>query len=190
MLGVALSAKFSVAFSPEVVEGLNVTMTVQLPPATTWDAVEHVLVEMLKSAPLAPVIFGLLVKFSAPLPVFMRVAVIGALVTPCVTLPKGRDPGRLTTGAVPVPVSMTLCMLPTTPLLLSVKLIVAFSAVAVEGVKVSTTTQLEPMVTGEAVEQVVIATTMLKSAAFAPMTAGVLEKVSDALPVFMRVTVI
>lgn len=82
VLGVALSEKLREAFSVVVVEGLKVTMTVQLPPATTGLAVVQLLKVMLKSAELVPVIPGALVKFSEPFPMFIRVTVMGELVTP------------------------------------------------------------------------------------------------------------
>ncbi len=50
------------------------------------------------------------------------------------------------------------------------------------------TVQFPPIATGDAVEQV--SAVIAKSAAFAPVTAGLLLKVSDALPVFISVTVI
>jgi len=104
-----------------------------------------------------------------------------------VTLPNGRDAGKLTTGAVPVPVSVTLCVF---GVALSAKFSDAFSARAVEGVKVSATTQLAFAATGDAVEHVVIPATIVKSAAFVPISDGLLVKESWAFPVFIRVTVI
>ena len=49
---------------------------------------------------------------------------------------------RLTPGAVPVPVKLTLCVLPATLLLLSVMVTCADSALVVEGVKVTLIVQL------------------------------------------------
>ncbi len=107
VLGVALSVKLRDANSAEVVEGLNVSVTVQLPPAATGDPVTHVAPVMTKSAAFAPETLGLLVKFRGAAPVFISVTVIGPVVTPCMAGPKGRLPGRVTLGAVPVPVSET-----------------------------------------------------------------------------------
>jgi len=180
-----LSEKPNDADSIEAVEGLNVTMTVQLPPATTGVATEQVVAVMAKSAAFVPDTDGAAVKFRGAVPVFISVTVIAALVTPCDCVPNGKLAGRVTAGAVPVPVSETVWGLGTA---LSAKLRDAFSAALVEGLNVRVTVQLEPAATGEAVEQV--AAVIAKSAAFVPVTLGLLVNVSDALPVFISVTVI
>ena len=93
----------------------------------------------------------------------------------------------MTTGAgaaVPVPVSGTVCEL---GVALSEKLSVAFSIVVVDGLKVSTTAQLPPAVTGDVLEHV--ADTIVKSAAFGPEIDGLLLKRREPVPVFMSVTV-
>src|SRR5208282_827219 len=71
-LGVALSAKFSDALSMDAVEGLNVSVTVQLAPAATAFAVEQVAPVMAKSAAFAPERPGLLEKLSEALPTFIN----------------------------------------------------------------------------------------------------------------------
>ncbi len=104
-----MSAKLSAALSPAAVDGLNVIVTVQLPPEATGAAVEQVEAAVLvKSAAFAPVMLGLDVKVSDAFPVFISVTVITALVIPSDCGPNGRVPGRLTAGAVPVPVSETV----------------------------------------------------------------------------------
>ena len=103
-----MSAKLREALSADVVEGLNVRVTVQLPPATTGDPVAQVIEVMGKSALFGPVRLGLLVKLSDPLPVFISVTVIAPLVVPWGTEPNGSLPGSVTMGAVPVPVSETV----------------------------------------------------------------------------------
>ena len=84
-LPVALSAIASVADSAAVIEGLNVMLTVQLDPAGTLPPALHVLVlTIVKSAAFAPVmVMPLALIFSAALPVFASVSVIGPLVVPC-----------------------------------------------------------------------------------------------------------
>jgi hypothetical protein len=184
VLGVALSAKFSDADSADVVEGLNVSVTVQLPPATTGVPTAQLAAVILKSALLMPETAGALVKFSEAVPVFIRVIITGALVTPCVTDPNPRLAGKLTAGAVPVPLRATLCEGGEA---LSAKFSVALSAPVIEGVKASVTLQLPLAATWFAVEQVL--ETMVKSPAFVPITTGLLVNVSGALPAFNRVTI-
>jgi hypothetical protein len=184
VLGVALSAKFSDADSADVVEGLNVSVTVQLPPATTGVPTAQLAAVILKSALLMPETAGALVKFSEAVPVFIRVIIAGALVTPCVTDPNPRLAGKLTAGAVPVPLRATLWE---AGVALSAKFNVALSAAAVEGENVSVTVQLPPAATGDAVEQV--AEAIAKSDAFVPVTLGLLVNVRAAVPVFIRVTI-
>ncbi len=106
--GVALSAKLSDADSAAKVEGLNVIVTVQLPPAATWFTVEQVMELIAKSAAFAPVTVGLLEKMSGPVPVFISVIGNGALVAPWGTEPNGPLAGSVTAGAVPIPVSATV----------------------------------------------------------------------------------
>jgi hypothetical protein len=96
----ALSAKVSEALSAAIVDGLKVSITVQVAPAATMLAVEQVELVMTKSAAFAPVTAGLLVKVSGPPPVFFSVTVMTGLVPPCGTEPKAALAGRLTTGGV------------------------------------------------------------------------------------------
>jgi len=96
-----------VAFSAAAVDGLNVRVTVQLPPAATGAAVEQVAAVLVKSAAFAPETTGLDVKLSGAVPVFISVTVIPGLVVPSSCGANGRLAGRVTAGAVPVPVSAT-----------------------------------------------------------------------------------
>ena len=185
--GVALSAKFNVALSPTAFEGENVSVTAQLAPAATGDAVEHVLDTIPKSAAFGPVNVGLLVNVSGKLPEFISITTICALVDPFGTAPNAKLAGRLTIGAgtlVPVPLSGTLCGL---GVALSAKFSEAFSIAAVDGLNVIVTVQLVPAFTGEAVEQV--ADTIAKSAALVPEIVGLLLKINEPVPVFISVTV-
>jgi len=83
----------------DMVEGVNVSVTVQAALTATWFAVEHVAPVMAKSPAFAPERDGLREKVSDAVPVFVNVTVIGALVTPSVIGPNGKLAGRLTTGA-------------------------------------------------------------------------------------------
>jgi hypothetical protein len=182
-----LSVKFNAAISPVVVAGLKVTITLQLLPAVTGFAVEQAEEEIAKSPAFGPLIDGLAENTSEALPVFIKVTVMGALVTPCGSAPKARLSGKDTTGAVPVPVSVTVWLL-VRALLLSAKLRMALSAAAVEGVNVTVTVQLLPAATGLAVEQV--EAVIAKSAILVPDTEGLLLNVSGPVPVFMTVSII
>lgn len=95
--------KFNDAVSMDAVEGLNVIVTVQLPPATTEFRVEQVAEVIVKSPGFDPgrPMAGATVKLSARFPVFIRVTVWDALVTPCWTEPNGTLAGRLTIGWPP-----------------------------------------------------------------------------------------
>jgi len=166
------------------VEGVKVSVTVQLPSAATGLGTVHVFAIMLKSAASAPATAGGLLKVSGKFPEFIRVTVMDGLVTPCVTEPKGRLIGRLTTGSPPVPVRETLCGLFAA---LSVNFNEADSAPPVDGVNTTPTAQLPVTGTGFATRQVLEA--IAKSAAFAPVTAGALVKVSVALPMLISVAV-
>jgi hypothetical protein len=164
-----------------------VSVTVQVILTGTWLAVEQVLDMMVKSAAFAPERLGLLVKVSGTVPVFVSVTTTGPLpgLGKSRKEPNGTLAGKVT-GGMPVPTSDTLCVLGEA---LSAKLSEAFSAAPVEGVNVRVTTQLIPAATGVEVEQVVDPATIAKSAALVPVMPGLLEKVREPVPVFVRVTI-
>ena len=88
-----------------VEEGVKVTVIKQLPPTATL--VPQVFV-CAKSAAFVPVIV-MLVMTSIAEPVFCRVVLSGALVTPVAVEGKVRDAGlKLTAAAVPTPLTGTL----------------------------------------------------------------------------------
>ncbi len=158
------------------------------PPAATGVAVEQVEAAVLvKSAAFAPVTLGLDVKVSCPVPVFSNVTVVAALVVPSGCGPNGTLAGRLTAGAVPVPVSGTVWGL---GVALSARLREALSAPEVVGLKVTVTMQVVPGATDTAVEQVVEPATITKSIAFVPVIDGLLAKFRALEPMFVSVTVI
>ena len=83
--------------------GENVTPTVQLAPAAML--VPQVLLAIAK-----PALATMLEKFRATLPRFVRVTVLAALVLPTATVPKFKLLEENVTGALPVPVRLTVCV--------------------------------------------------------------------------------
>jgi len=82
-----------------------------------------------------------------------------------------------------VPLKLTVCMLPATPLLLSVMVSVPVSGPVAVGVNVTLITQLALAATGALVPQVVPLAAIAKS----PVTAMPV-KVKDAVPLLVSVT--
>jgi len=111
--GVALSAKSSEAVSAALVEGVNVSVTMHVPPfGATPVPATHVFVVIAKSAALAPESWGAAVKLRATLPGFVRVTVMAALVVNCGTLLNARFIGRPAAAPRPEPLRGTACGLP------------------------------------------------------------------------------
>ena len=135
----ALSLMVSEALRAEIACGVNVTLIVQLPFGNT--VLAQVVVSA-KSPAFVPVIETLTpVKFVFP--VLVRVTTCTGLVVPCAWLPKVILVGaRLTPGPLPVPVRLTVCVLPATLLVLSVMVSVAVRLPGPEGVKVTLIVQL------------------------------------------------
>ena len=128
---------------PEAV-GVNVTLMVQLAPATT----ELPQVLVCAKSPLFVPVTTMLVRLSEALPVFESVTVCAVLVVPTVWLVKvSEEAERLTTGAeaaAPVPVRLTDCGLPEA---LSVMLKVPVRIPEAVGVNVTLMVQLAPAAT-------------------------------------------
>jgi hypothetical protein len=123
---------------PEAV-GVNVTLIVQVPFATTVPP--HVLV-WAKSPALAPVT-AMLVMLRLAFPVLLRVTPRDALVVSRDWLPKGKVRAeRLMAGPMPVPDRLTDCWLPATLLLLSVMFKEAVRLPVAVGVNVTLIVQL------------------------------------------------
>jgi len=140
-LPLALSVMLTEAVRVPGAEGVNLTLIVQLPPAAT--ELPHVLV-CAKSLAFVPVT-ARLVMLKLAFPVLLRVMGCTALVVPRVWLPKVRLVAvRLTTGAVPVPVRLTVCGL---PLALSVMLTEAVRVPGAVGVNLTLIVQLPPAAT-------------------------------------------
>jgi hypothetical protein len=121
---------------------------------------------------------------SPAVPVFLTVMVCAALLVPCVWLPKSSEVGVSVTigarGAVPVPVSATVCG---EPLALSATESVAAKLAVEAGVKEIEMVQLEPA--ASELPQLLV---WLKSLGFAPPIV-IPEIDSVALPVFLSVAV-
>jgi hypothetical protein len=169
-------AKF--ADSTAATVGRYATLTVQVAPAATL--LPHEFAVIRKHPALAPVVATELIA-NGPVPVFLTVIVLLALVVFSFCVPKARLAGeRLTTGAVPVPLSATDCGDPAASSVISRLAVLLPTAV---GLNVTTTVRLAP--TAMLGPQLF---TKLKSPAFAPPI--VIELISKAaVPVFFTVMV-
>jgi hypothetical protein len=116
-------------------EGVNFVVIVQLPPATTDDPQLFVCEKFEAFAP----VMVMLDMVSTPVPVFCRVVISGALVTPVAVLGKVREVGLRLTAELPVPVPNrdTVCGELGA---VSVKNMVELKEPVVDGVKVTLTT--------------------------------------------------
>ena len=155
--------------------GVNVTAIVQVLPAATGVEVEQVVPVPKAKSPLAINA----VMFRELIPVLVKVTDCAAAVVPTTVLPKVRFDGvSVTPGAVPEPLSVTICVPPpasseivTTPVRMPLLV----------GVKVTAIVQLLPTAIGVEVEQVV-----LVPRAKSPLAANAVI-VSGLLPVFVSV---
>jgi hypothetical protein len=95
------------------------------------------------------------------------------------------DGERLTPGPVPVPIKLTLCVLPATLLALSVIVTAADSALVVVGVKVTLIVQVPPFAATE-LPHVLLAFGPPKSLELVPVI-WMLVTDRAAFPVFVRV---
>jgi hypothetical protein len=187
------SVNVSVAVLVPTAVGVNVTLQVQLPlEAATLEPLVQVVppAAMAKSPELAPVIVTV-AKWSAVVPVFVSVPPIGALVV--LTACAGNETvggASTTTGAVPVPVSATVCVDPAVAPLSSVNVSVAVREPSAVGVNFTLHVQLAVAATvtgvGRPVAQLVPAATIEKSDAFAPEIATAVM-FSTSVPVLLRV---
>ena len=182
----SLSAMARVAEHVRAAVGLNARLIVQLPKPATLPRATHVELDRIaKSSAFVPVgarganLTTLRLEIlSGALPRFVNVTVFSELLpTGCV--PKLRDVAeRLTAVPVPVPVRLTGCVLPATPLLLSVMVSVPVSGPVAVGEKVTLIVQ-EPL-----------AATLLPQLLVSPklVLVAMLAIVRAALPVLLRVT--
>jgi hypothetical protein len=112
-LVVALSLSVRVPVRVPVAVGVNVTLMVQVPPlAATGVLVLQVVLAMAKS----PEIAGAALNTKPPSPLFVTVTVCAVLVVLIGCDAKVNDVGfSPTVGAVPVPLSATVCVATTVP---------------------------------------------------------------------------
>lgn len=138
----ALSLKDRLPDAAPAAVGVNVIATVHFPAAATGVEVEQVVPELeMANAPVT--LISLKVRFA--LPVLVTVTVWGLLVVPSVWAEKVSDVGdKLTVAPEPVPLRITVCVLPATPLLLSVMVSVPAIGPVVSGIKPTGMTQLLP----------------------------------------------
>lgn len=112
VVGLALSARVSVADSAPFVLGLKVRLTEQvLEAASVVPLVQLAPEAMAKSAAFGPLRAGAALKVKSALPVFVAVTVMALLVSPTVWLPKLTLGGASETpAATPVPLSAMVCV--------------------------------------------------------------------------------
>jgi hypothetical protein len=127
----ALSVKISVPVAAPVAVGVKVTFTEHFAPALRL--APQVLLETANGP-----VTAMLAKVNAALWAFVRVTLFAELVLPTAVLPKLRLATESVTGAVPLPLSETVCGL---VIALSLKVSVPAAAPTPVGVKVTPTVQ-------------------------------------------------
>jgi hypothetical protein len=169
-----LSVMVSVPVKEPPLVGEKVTLIVQEPPAAT------LLPQLLVCAKLA--LAAMPATESAALPVLDKVTVCELVEEFTMVAAKVSEAGEMPArgaGVVPVPVKLTVWVLPVAPLLLSVMVSVPVRVPAALGVKVTLMVQEPPAVT---------LLPQLLASEKSPLMA-MLATVSTALPVLLRVTV-
>ena len=155
-LPTALSVKVRLPVAAPAAVGEKVTATVQDPLAATGVEVEQVVPVVAR--PKGPVMtIALMVRLVLPLFVSVTVCALLLVPTNCPAKAGGVDRLTVDTDAVPVPLTLTVCVLGT-PLLLSVIVTVPAWAPAVVGSKVTAIVQLPlaatvPLVLGQVPEE-------------------------------------
>jgi hypothetical protein len=184
--GEASSAKFSEALSAVPVDGVKVSITVQVPllPATGVP-IRQVFALMAKSPALAPVMLTAAVKFKAVFPVLVSVTLFVVLVVNCGTELNPKFGGENdATDWIPLPVRLTVTWPGDGSFgSLSIMVSVPLRVPVVVGVKVTLIMQLDPAasVAGESGHA-------LELTAKSPLAAAP-PMVSGAVPEFVRITV-
>ncbi len=190
----------NVAASAPVVEGVNVTLiTQELPGPGAGETVVLFLqvvvpATMAKSPAFAPLITTAFAaaKFSVSVPVFVNVTVKAALVVPFRWLPNASGLGAADAcGSVPVPVSVTVCVVPAVPLESSVTVTFAACAPVAVGANFTLNLQLLAAATAvpAAIEQAVpeLGAPSTNCVGFVPPSA-MLAMLSVSVPVLLTVT--
>jgi hypothetical protein len=175
-----LSATLKVAVAAAAAVGVNVTLMVQAAPAAR--VVPQVVVSANKDADVPPMETAM--AFKGEVVLLLRVTIFAGLVVLMDWLPKATVAGVRNMpvgGAVPVPVSETVCGLLGS---LSPMVSAAFSVAVVEAVKIISMVQFEPA--AKVVVQVEVPT--VKSVALAPVNEMVMP-VSVAEVLLYKVTV-
>jgi hypothetical protein len=172
--------KTSEALKLPVVAGVNVTLTAQVMVGATVAPVQ-VSALLAKSLGFVPPIAAV-EMFRLLVPVLVTVTVWAVLVVLASWVKVKPGAEKLTAGAVPVPLKVTVCGL---PLALSVKTSEALKLPVVAGVNVTLTAQVLPGVT---VAPVQVSALLAKSLGFVPPRAAV-EMLRLLVPVLVTVTV-
>jgi hypothetical protein len=137
-----LSRKFSEALRLPIPTGVNFTLIVQVPLAAIVVPVQASAVGAKSLKLVPPIVTAEIVR--APVPLLVTISVWGGLVSLTAYVEKikaGDD--KLTAGAAPVPLRLTVCVLPSAPSLLSVRVNTPDRAPAAVGEKVTMTVQLD-----------------------------------------------
>jgi hypothetical protein len=175
-----LSVTFSVAERLPGAAGVKVTLMVQLPFAATEPPQVLVCAKSPGLVPVKPI--PLMVK--ATLPVLLREKVWAVLVVPTFWVPKVSVVAvRFALGALPVPLTVTVCCVPAALLLLSV--IVKFAVREPEAVGENVTLMTQLAFEATELPHVLVCA---KSPEFVPVNPMLLT-VKAALPVLVKVTV-
>jgi hypothetical protein len=157
--------------------GVNVIATVQDPEAETELEVEHVVVDA--AIPKGPET-RIAAKLRLVLPLLTTVTPCDGLVVPTGSGGKAGDADKLTAGAAPVPIKLTICGL---PLALSVSVRLPERVPAAVGVNATSITQLLLVASGALIVQVVPLAATEKSP-----VATILAKLRDTVPLLVTVT--
>ena len=181
-LPLALSAKLSEALRIPIADGVNVTLTVQVPMGGTVAPVQVSALLAKSLAFVPPIVTAEMVRLAVPVLVTVSAwAALVVLISWLLKLILGAD--KLTRGAaVPVPLKVTVCGLLEA---LSLKFSEALRLPVADGVKVTLTSQA-PL--GVTVTPVQVSVLLAKSLAFVPPTVTV-EMVRLPVPVLVTVSV-
>jgi hypothetical protein len=190
----------NVAASAAVVEGVNVTLITHVFPGPGAGGTAVLFLQVVvpattaKSAAFAPLMATAFAaaKFNVSVPVFVKVTVKAALVVPLRWLPNGNGFGAAEAcGNVPVPLNVTVWMVPAVPPESSVMFTVAACAPVAVGANLTLNLQLAAGATGVAAtsEQGVpeLGAPSTNCVGFAPASAMV-AMLSVPVPVLLTVT--
>ena len=163
--------------------GVKVSATVHVPAAATAVEVKQVVPEVAMAK--GPVV-AIAVKVRLEMPVFVTVTVCAGLAVPTGSDGKVGAADKLTTGpfAVPVPLKLTVCVLPAVPPALSVMVTAPVRAPVAVGLKVTLIVQFAPAARLE----VLAGQLLVCEKSLEPALTAMLAIVRAAVPVLVRVT--